>query len=518
MSAKGSRNEDFPTDLFVETLFFSGIAYFVREIATGKGFWSDSQFRLFGYEPGEVEPDFPFVVSRVHPEDRSQFLQWNRELLDNDAPFNHVYRILRKDGKSIQVRSHIKIQRAPDGTPLKAFGILQDLSHKNDSEAKIRASEKALKEAQRIANIGSWSHNLQTHEMEWSDEMYRIAGIPKQKIHQELLFSLVYPEDIPRLKEAERASMEGEDYIDIEIRLLRPDGEVRYTQYRWRSIKDSQGQEIKRFGTIQDITEKKKVELERLRLERRILETEKLESLGLLAGGIAHDFNNLLTGVLGNADLLLGYLPEGSREHACAEGILKSAEAAAELVRNLLDFAGKRRGKLRPIQIEEVIENTLALLKPLIPSHVNISFECQEPLPVIQGDPLRIRQALMNILLNGAEALGTKPGNLWIRAKGKSTPPVEDTRRNWDKSMVSGPELLPEDALMIEIEDNGEGMSQETLEQIFEPFFTTKFSGHGLGLASTLEIIRSHGGQILIRSKKGEGSLFRILLPSKQKA
>ncbi len=513
MSKLDPTAEDFPKELFAETLQLAGMACFGRDLATGIGFWSDEQYRLFGYEPGEIQPSFPFVVSRIHQEDRADFLQWNGELLEEDIPYDHVFRIIRKDGSFLKVRSRIQIIRDPEGTPNKAFGILQDLSREDEVDAKLRRSENALKEAQRIAKIGSWSHDLETESYEWSDEMFRITGIPRQVITQAILIRTVYPEDLPRLKEASLASKEGEEFINLELRIQRPDGEIRYIQDRWRSIKDKKGKEIRRFGTIQDITEKKTAELERLRLARKILEAEKLESLGLLAGGIAHDFNNLLAGILGNAELLLPTLPQGTKQREWTQGILRSAEAAAELVSNLLSFAGKRKGKHRSVNLEKVIDRTLTLIQPLIPPSVKLHFECNQSIPSIQGDPLRLRQALMNLLLNGSQAMGSKPGNLKIRLLKGSPQLKKKHKKDWNKCILWGRDLSLENSVVIEIEDQGEGMSPETLEQIFEPFFTTKFTGHGLGLASTLDIIRSHNGQICIQSRKGEGSLFRILLP-----
>jgi len=506
--------EDFPKNFYAETLQLAGMACFGRDLITGKGFWSDEQFRLFGFEPGEIQPDFPFVVSRIHPEDKSLFLQWNKELLEEDAAYDHVFRIIQKDGNILKVRSRIRIERASNGTPLRAFGILQDLSRETEFDTKLRASEAALREAQRIAKIGSWSHNIETEEYEWSDEMFRIAGIPRQKITRDLLRATVYPEDIPRLEDASRASREGEEFINLELRIRRPDGEIRFIQDRWKSIKDANGKEISRFGTIQDITEKKQAERERLRLERKILEAEKLESLGLLAGGIAHDFNNLLAGVLGHTELLLSVLPEGTQQREWAEGILRNTEAAAELVKNLLNFAGKRKGRKRPLNMLEVIENTISLVKPLVPSQIKLHFQRKAPVPNILGDPLRMRQAIMNLLLNSVDAMSSAPGNLWIRIRQRSSKEKEKPQRNWTKCICWGEDLSLKDSLVIEVEDEGEGMSSDTLDKIFDPFFTTKFTGHGLGLASTLDIIRSHGGQICVQSGRGEGSLFRILLPT----
>ena len=513
LSKLNPKPEDFPKELFAETLQLAGMACFGRDLVTGTGFWSDEQFRLFGYEPGEIQPDFPFVVSRIHDEDRADFLKWNQELLQEDIPYDHVFRIIHKDGRSIRVRSRIRVLRNQDGIPIRAFGILQDLSWEAEFDAKLRKSENALKEAQKIAKIGSWSHNMETAEYEWSDEMFRIAGIPRQKITDEVLLGTVFSEDIPRLIEAGKASMEGEEFINIEIRIQRPDGEIRFIQDRWHSIKNAEGKEIRRFGTIQDITEKKTAELERLQLERKILEAEKLESLGLLAGGIAHDFNNLLAGILGNAELLLPTLPQGTKQRDWTEGILRNTEAAAELVKSLLNFAGKRQGKVRPVNMKEVIQNTLSLIQPLIPPSVQLQFEATQPVPPIHGDPLRLRQALMNLLLNGVEAMESKPGDLKIRLQ-KGSPELHRTPRGgWDKCILWGKELPLTDSVVIEIEDEGEGMTKETLGKIFDPFFTTKFTGHGLGLASTLDIIRSHNGQICIQSRRGKGSLFRILLP-----
>lgn len=243
---------------------------------------------------------------------------------------------------------------------------------------------------------------------------------------------------------------------------------------------------------ITDITDRK-------RIESQLRDTAKLESLGVLAGGIAHDFNNLLVGVMGNASLALDTLPpDSSRIQPMLEGILKASERAADLVRQLLAYSGKGRFVIEPVDVSGLIRETADLIKTSVPKNVELRLDLRETAP-IDGDPSQIQQLIMNLVINGAEAIGDRNGIVSVRTR------VRDVESQ--DGEPSGRHIE------ITIEDNGCGMDEATRTRMFDPFFTTKFTGRGLGLAAVQGIVRGHRGAIHVKSEPGEGTRFTVLLP-----
>ncbi|MEZ0254619.1 MAG: response regulator, partial [Chthoniobacter sp.] len=265
---------------------------------------------------------------------------------------------------------------------------------------------------------------------------------------------------------------------------------------------------------VQDVTDRvvaeqqsKKAAAERQMLERKLQESQKLESLGVLAGGIAHDFNNLLTGVLGNASLARMDLPEDSPVQPYLQQIEAAAVRAADLCKQMLAYSGKGRFVVNRLDINAIIEDTTRLLQVSISKRAVMKFHLSPGLPVVLGDATQLRQVVMNLVINASEAVGEKSGFIAIT--------TGLTRA--DRAYLSGAYFardLPEgDYVSLEISDNGGGMSTEVLEKIFDPFFTTKFTGRGLGLAAVLGIVRGHNGALKVFSEEGWGTTFKILLP-----
>ncbi len=252
-------------------------------------------------------------------------------------------------------------------------------------------------------------------------------------------------------------------------------------------------------GIAQDITQRRLAQdAERHR--------QKLESLGILAGGIAHDFNNLLTGILGNASLLLDVAEEGSFQKQSLCELVKAGERAAQLTRQMLAYSGRGKFVTCEIIVGEELREIAALVRASIPKHVQFRFDLSANEPAIEGDRSQIQQLLMNLVINGAEAIGPEGGFVRI-----------STRREFLEQTTGGfypAEDLPAGIYLVtEVQDNGHGMTQETLARIFDPFFTTKFTGRGLGLAAALGIVRGHRGGIVVNSTPGIGTTFRIFLP-----
>jgi len=254
-----------------------------------------------------------------------------------------------------------------------------------------------------------------------------------------------------------------------------------------------------RIWVLRDITDQKS-------LEQQVLQAQKFESLGLLAGGVAHDFNNLLAVILGNAELLSVTLSATSPEGKKLVDILHAARRAADLCLQMLAYAGKGRFVIEPIDLGRVATEAGQLLRSSLPKKITLSFDLADHLPAIDGDATQLRQLIMNLVVNAAEAIGDRPGTIGIStgvvSRHEPTPPGRVPAEAAD-----GP------AVYLQVEDTGCGMDEETRARMFDPFFSTKFTGRGLGLASVLGIVRSHHGSLDVRSSPGDGTTFRILLP-----
>lgn len=249
---------------------------------------------------------------------------------------------------------------------------------------------------------------------------------------------------------------------------------------------------------------------EREQIEAVLRQTQKLESLGVLAGGIAHDFNNLLSAMLGQASVAKMKLPADSPAIQHINRSVAAAERAADLTRQLLIYSGRGQVERKPINLNDVIQENLPLLKVTIPPHIQLKYHLTARLPPILADQGQMQQVVMNLLLNSVQAIGDRPGQVVINTRSYNlTDEVEPSI--WQ---YGGHVPEPGHYVLLETKDSGEGMPPETLNRIFEPFFTTKATGHGLGLATVLGIVRAHQGSIQVESQPGTGTSFRLFFPA----
>ncbi|MEX2264599.1 MAG: PAS domain S-box protein [Bryobacteraceae bacterium] len=253
---------------------------------------------------------------------------------------------------------------------------------------------------------------------------------------------------------------------------------------------------------ITDVTERKAS-------EEALRQAQKLESLGMLAGGIAHDFNNLLVGVMANASLVQESLPKTDPDRELLDRVVEAGERAAELTRQLLAYAGKGRFFIEPIHLSHLIREIRGLISSSIPKRVNLRLDLEDDLPLVSGDTGQIRQIVMNLAINGAEAIGEQ--NAGEVAVTTSAQQLDEgfIQPNFAKTGIQAGCYV-----LLEVRDTGSGMDEGTLERIFDPFFTTKFTGRGLGLSAVQGIVRGHGGAIAVKSIPGQGTVFRVWLPT----
>jgi two-component system cell cycle sensor histidine kinase/response regulator CckA len=259
---------------------------------------------------------------------------------------------------------------------------------------------------------------------------------------------------------------------------------------------------------VTDITARRAAEEQRLQMERQMQQTQKLESLGVLAGGIAHDFNNLLTIILGNASLALDELPSMSPARDSLRAIEKTALRAAELCRQMLAYSGQGRFVIETLRLNELISEMASLFKASLSKKALLNLNLAANLPSLRGDPSQIRQVVMNLVINAAEALGDRGGVVTVSTGAMECCPDDLTGAYREERLAEGMYVW------LEVSDTGCGMDLETRRRIFEPFFTTKFTGRGLGLSAVLGIVRGHHGALQVISALGRGTTFKVLFPA----
>jgi PAS domain S-box-containing protein len=281
-------------------------------------------------------------------------------------------------------------------------------------------------------------------------------------------------------------------------RFFRSDGSSFPIEYSAQPVR-RQGAWDGMVVTFSDISERK-------RTEEHLLQTAKLESLGVLAGGLAHDFNNILTGIVGNTALVLDSLKTQDRNHTLLTQVLRSSERAADLTRQMLAFAGKGRIVLEPVDLSESIRAIADLLRTSIPDTARLELHLFPQLPRFAADPRQIHQIAFNLVINAVEATQDRAGVIRVDTG------VRDLAAALDGEAAFG--AIPAGRYVcLAVSDNGTGIDSAVRPRIFDPFFSTKFMGRGLGLAAAMGIVRAHRGAILVDSEPGRGSHFEVLFP-----
>jgi PAS domain S-box-containing protein len=492
-------------ELLRQAVRVANLGIFDHDHLTDTIYWSPEQRAIFGWveERTSTLSDF---VAMLHPDDRERIAAAIRRAHDpaGDGVFGVEQRIVRSDGETrwLATRAQTVFDGAGDARrPVRTVGAVLDVTE-------WKRVEERLAEAQEIGGFGSFEVDVTTWVGHCSPALSRIFGFQTDEPFQnvrDFLRRHVHPDDQMRADKARAKLLDEGGSDQIEVRYLRPDGQVRILQMRRRALRTVAGVVTRIAGTIQDVTELK-------RLEEQFRQAQKLESLGLLAGGIAHDFNNLLTPVLGYADLLkrrVGGDPEAVR---MAQAIETAAHAAAELTGQMLAYAGKGRFVIKPLDLSLVVREMAELLSASVSKKAELRYDLPDDLPAVDGDPSRIRQVALNLLTNASESLGETPGTIRVRTRLVNASPGDLVSPFVHEAPPGG------EYVVLQVSDTGCGMSDETLTRIFDPFFTTKFTGRGLGLAAVLGIVCGHRGTLQVRSTPGQGTTFEVFFPRSARA
>jgi two-component system, cell cycle sensor histidine kinase and response regulator CckA len=390
------------------------------------------------------------------------------------------------------------------------FAIARDISARRlaqqalrESEERLRLTQFALDHARDLVSIC----DRDGRRLYVNETFCRFTGRSREELLNARIWDLVPSFNCDRFQ-AFWDDVKRCDTLTCEIELLTRSGELKPLEMSASYLNFAGKEAI--CSISRDLTARRAAELEKKRMQQQLQETQKLESLGVLAGGIAHDFNNLLTGVLGNASLARDRLADQSDLHEPLRHIERAAMRASELCQQMLAYAGKGRFVVEPLDLSRLVEETAKLLDLSIARRASLELKLETGLPSVLADSAQLRQIVMNLVLNAAEAINHPAGTITVTT-GRLL-----IDRKFLNSVRAATELPEGEGVFLEVRDNGSGMDRETLTRIFEPFFTTKFTGRGLGLASVLGIVRSHRGALQVQSELGRGTTFRLVLAAHQ--
>jgi PAS domain S-box-containing protein len=399
----------------------------------------------------------------------------------------------------------------PDGEVSRILSISRDVTDRSRAERALQRSEANLRTAQAFAHIGSWEvHATYRGDDYWSDETFHILGLapaPNPPSAAEYIDRVVHPEDREVSRRALDDSVRHGQPLDIEYRILRADGAVRWVRSQGSIVRSVDGVSPTLLGTIRDVTEQKAAEAAREELEARLRQAQKLEAVGTFAGGIAHDFNNLLGALCGYAELALDATGDNPSAQRDLRQVLQAAYRAAELVSRILTFSRQQEQRRTHLRLERPVKESMQLLRATLPATIEIREVFDPRTPGVSADETQILQLMMNLGTNALHAMASCGGSLTVR--------LEPFHADATFARVH-PGLRQGEYALLTVSDTGGGIAPSHVERVLEPFFTTKPPGlgTGLGLSIVHGIVRDHGGAIEVHSTQGVGTEVRIYLPA----
>jgi len=449
---------------------------------------------LSGYQFSEVlGPDF--MRRCLVPEDLAGVMQRLRDRLEGD----YIVTVVRKDGTHFRAEILSKLGKLGD-RPVRVAAV-RDVTERERITGLVRENESRLRE------LASATFDLLTYSrdgviIDFVGDVEAFFGTPRDELIGRLIVDVVAPD----FRDAVRTHVETRRSGAFRSVLLTDGGERIPVEIV--AVSTTLDGIPARLAGIRDLREAERADNERRRLEQHLQQSQRLDSLGVLAGGIAHDFNNLLVGILGSAELL-GRSDLRPEDRESVQAIVDAGERAATLTAQLLAYAGRRDlGQREPIDLPALLSELLRLLTPTLSKKAELKLAI-EPGSVVLGNRATVLQVLMNLLTNASDALDGGSGAIDVSARRVEKPDAR-FKHALGTAVTAGERAW----ILIEVRDTGVGMDEATRTRIFEPFFSTKAKGHGLGLAACLGIVSSHGGAILVESAPGRGSTFSVLFPA----
>jgi PAS domain S-box-containing protein len=475
-------------------------------ISTGDIVWSEESFRIFQYDR-TTKPTVELILQRVHPEDATLVQQTIESAAQDGKDFDFEHRLLMPDGSVKHVHVVAHAERDESGE-LEFVGAVMDTTETKRAEEALRRSESYLAEAQRLTHTGSWAWRVAGRDaLHLSEEWYRIYGFdPEEGLSAwEKRQQRVHPEDRAKWQETiDRAIGEKSDY-EVELRILLPDGTVKYTHTVGHPVLNASGDVVQFVGTMIDVTERKRAEEERERLRQAhadLARVNRVTTMGELTASLAHEVNQPIAAAVTNANTCVRWLaadtPNLEEARAAAMRIVKDGTRAAEIISRIRLLFKKGTAERELVDINEVIREMLVLLRNEATRYsISVRTELAADLPQVMGDRVQLDQVMMNLIVNGIDAMKDADGARELTIKSQKA---------------------ENDRILVSVGDTGVGLPVQQADQIFKAFFTTKSQGTGMGLSISRSIIESHGGRLWAADNSPRGASFCFSLPTKAEA
>ncbi len=462
-------------------------------VQRGTIWWSQGVEVLFGSPCARAIAQPDWWSGRIHPDDHDEAVaSLQLALLADDSQWSAEYRFRRADGTYALVLDRALVIRDETRRAVRMVGAMADLTTQREFEERMRERSALLDNARDAIHVRSLEHRIEY----WNRSAEALYGWSAEEAIGRSAPEL-FQGDPERHREAcERLLRDGEFVGELEK--ARRDGRRLVVEARWTLLRDAHSRPTRVLVMEADVTERRL-------FERELMRSQRLDSLGTLAGGIAHDLNNVFTPILMSASLL-EHPAARAEDGELVAAIRKSAQRGADMVRQLVSFARGADGHRSVFAPARTLGEVARIVRDTFPKDIAVRLAVVPELHAVEGDPTQLHQVLLNLCVNARDAMPAG-GRLEIRARNETVrAPIP----------AAGGEVAPGEQVVIEVEDTGCGMGPGLLDRIFDPFFTTKEPGRGsgLGLSTSLAILRSHGGAIEVRSEPGAGSVFRVRLPA----
>ncbi|MCU4675582.1 PAS domain S-box protein [Catenovulum sp. 2E275] len=391
--------------------------------------------------------------------------------------------------------------------------LFRDISDQIEFENKLKASEQRFRRVIEGTSDATFDWDMVHNHLHWNARYWEILGYEKE--HAQLLAkqdnhkwdNAIHKSDVDRFINLVQAHLVYGDPFDLEFRAVRLDQTEVWLRARGQAIKEAD-KFVYLSGTISDISQIKQAEHEKTVLESQLRHAQKMEAIGQLTGGIAHDFNNILASILGYAELVSDTIDMGRADRVppYLEQIIQSGERARDLIKQMMVFSRKDTQRLKDISAEKLMSETKAIIRPLIPSSIDMIF-INKADALLTVDPVQFQQLLINLAINAKDAVSDKG---WIKVESEIVNQQIVTCSSCHENAI-------QDYLRIKVSDNGKGISADNLKKIFDPYFTSKGLGEGTGMGLSIVhgIVHQLGGHIQVESEPMKGSCFELFLPFK---
>ncbi|HTP27072.1 MAG TPA: PAS domain S-box protein [Anaeromyxobacteraceae bacterium] len=441
----------------------------------------------------------------VHPDDIGKLDGIRKRAQVEAAPFELEARIKGKDGRYRWFLIRDNPMRDEAGRVLRWYGTRTDIEDRKRAEEALRRSEAHLTDAQRLTHTGSWaSAGTSRESLYWSEEMFRIYGFdPQQGLPTgEMHMQRIHPDDRGRWQETIEKARQQETQYAMDFRVLLPDGTVKYLQSIGHPVAGTDGELVEYIGTSMDVTDRKRAEQALRDVQASLAHVTRVTTLGEVAGSIAHELNQPLAAIANNANACLRMLRSGNPSlkeirEALAD-IVNDAERGGAMIQRVRGMARRSVPQRTPVQLADVVDDILALTATESAARgIVVHTQVASDLPVVLADRVQLQQVLLNLVVNGMDAMAS----------------VDESERRL--AILGQPdEQDGHRAVRISVQDRGIGVNPGEAEKLFEAFYTTKPQGMGLGLAISRSIIEAHGGRLWAVANEGNGATFQFTLPA----